>query len=604
MTAQVIVSVDISTSKKEIEEVLEKDGCVIIRNAMDHGIIDEFLGDLSPFLQKKSTGNGNFTGFETKRLHSLFTKSDRAADFVTHDKLLDVADIALGRYCDSFQLNSQSITAIGPRESVQPLHRDDLLYPLAHDGQRNACCTSFWALSDFTAENGATRLVPGSHLWDDVRQPTEEETVQAIMPKGSFCMFLGGVYHGGGQNFTDDQWRMGMFVGYTLGWLRQEQNFYMAVPPELAKTMPEKLARLLGYSIHRPFLGWIQDIQDPWDVLHGYEELSRGGDDQFAAGETKLVQGANVDVGYSKSVAGIGSSSPKQIQTVDPDVTDEQMGNILETDGCVIVRELMAPETIDRFLDDLSPYLGKKPTGESDFLGYETKRLHSLFAKSGTVSEFVGNDFVMSVLDKTLGPYCDMYQLSSNSITAIGPGETPQPLHRGDNLYPLPHPSKRNLGCTAFWALTDFTEENGATRLIPQSHLWDDIRKPEDKECVQAVMSKGSACFFVSGIYHGGGSNITKNEWRIAMFAGYILGWLRQEQNFYLTVTPQEAAKLSERVGRLLGYGMHRPFLGWVHDLQDPWDVINGYEELSSAGSDLYANDASDPVQGPKVAVL
>ena len=117
-------------------------------------------------------------------------------------------------------------------------------------------------------------------------------------------------------------------------------------------------------------------------------------------------------------------------------------------------------------------------------------------------------------------------------------------------------------------------------------------------------MSKGSACFFVSGIYHGGGSNITKNEWRIAMFAGYILGWLRQEQNFYLTVTPQEAAKLSERVGRLLGYGMHRPFLGWVHDLQDPWDVINGYEELSSAGSDLYANDASDPVQGPKVAVL
>ena len=604
MTETGIVSVHSTASNADLEKILTRDGCVIIEDVLSNEAVDVLLSDLQPYLATKPTGNGNFTGFETKRLHSLFAKSEQIGDFITHPKVLELMDIALKPFCDNYQLTSNSITAIGPGETVQPLHRDDLLYPLAHDGVRNVCCTCFWALSDFTAENGATRLVPGSHLWDDERRPTEAETVQAVMKKGSLCVFVGGTYHGGGANVTSDEWRIGMFAGYVLGWLRQEQNYYMSVPPEQARQMPEQLARLVGYSVHRPYLGWIKDLQDPWIAINGYEELSRGGgNDMGTDGIDVPQQKRAIYRGQGTDPVVPAGSSDGTMKTVDASTDLDEIKGLLETDGCVIVKDVIEQDAIDQLLDDLAPYLSRKPTGENDFIGLETKRLHSLFAKSEQIGKFVTHDTVMSVVEQTLGPFCDNFQLSSNSITAIGPSETLQPLHRGDSLYPLPHPSPRNLNCTSFWALTDFTAENGATRMIPGSHLWDDDRQPTEAETVQAVMPKGSVCFFVGGIYHGGSANRT-NQWRIGMFAGYILGWLRQEQNFYLTVTPEEAKLMPEKLARLIGYSMHRPFLGWVQDLQDPWDVLCGYQEGTSGGSDLYAAGTDDPIQAKEVAIL
>ncbi len=285
-----------TAGEEEIRSSLDRDGCVILENVIGHDLIDRMLDDLRPYMERKPTGNGDFSGYRTKRLHSLFAKSKELPAFILHPKVKQAADIALLPFCDNYQLNSNSITAIGPGETVQPLHRDDLLYPLAHPSERNACCTAFWALTDFSAENGATRLIPGSHRWDDARVPEESETVQAVMPKGSVCFFVGSLYHGGGANRTASEWRVGMFQGYCLGWLRQEQNFYLTVPPERAREMPEELARLLGYSLHRPFLGWVQDFQDPWDAINGYRELSSGGSDLFAAGASRPVQGDGVRV--------------------------------------------------------------------------------------------------------------------------------------------------------------------------------------------------------------------------------------------------------------------------------------------------------------------
>ena len=414
---QIIHTLDISSSDEDIGAILKRDGCVIIKNAMDHDAVDGLLADLDEYIESKPKGNGNFTGFETKRVHSLFAKTEKIQAFVAHDKVLQMADLALLPFCESYTLQSNSITAIGPGESVQPLHRDDMLYPLARDDERNTVCTAFWALSNFSESNGATRMIPGSHRWDDERKPTEEETVQAVMPKGSVCLFLGGIYHGGGQNHTQDEWRIGMFTAYTLGWLRQEQNFYMAVPPEMAKNMPEKVARLVGYSLHRPFLGWIQDIQDPWDVLQGYEELTSGGDNKFADGAEHLVQGADIHVSANRSAAVVSTTAPvpKVIQSVDADVGHDELTGILEEDGCVIVRNLMGHAKIDALLEDLKPYLSRKPKGESEFLGFETKRLSSLIAKSGHVNDFIVHDVVTRVLDQVLSPFCDTYQLSSNS---------------------------------------------------------------------------------------------------------------------------------------------------------------------------------------------
>lgn len=291
-----IETVDVTASKDELDAILRRDGCVIVRDAMDHSAIDKLLDELEPYLAKKPTGTGDFVGYHTKRLHSLFGKAPSVSDFIIHDKVLEIMDLTLGPWCDSYQLNSNSITAIGPDETPQPLHRDDLLYPLAHPSERNACCTAFWALTDFTEENGATRIVPGSHTWDDERTPRDDETVGAVMPKGSFCVFLGATYHGGGRNTTADRWRVAMFAGYSLGWLRQEQNWYLSVTPDQVRRMPERLARLLGFNLHKPFLGWVQDFQDPYDVIHGYEELSSGGSDLYADGAERPTQGSRVRV--------------------------------------------------------------------------------------------------------------------------------------------------------------------------------------------------------------------------------------------------------------------------------------------------------------------
>ena len=145
----------------------------------------------------------------------------------------------------------------------------------------------------YTESNGATRLVPESHLWDDEREPTEAESVQAVMPKGSVCVcrsYLPGV----SRNVTEHEWRIGMFAGYILGWLRQEQKFCLTVPPEVTRTLPEPVARLIGYEVHKPFLGFVTDFRDPYDMLCGYEEGSTGGRQLFADGEEALRQSSRV----------------------------------------------------------------------------------------------------------------------------------------------------------------------------------------------------------------------------------------------------------------------------------------------------------------------
>ena len=289
-----IEMVDASTSTDAIEEILNRDGCVIIRELFSASAVDRLMGELQPYIDRRATGTEDFVGRHTKRMPTLIAKSPRVGDFFADDRVLEIVDRFLGPYCDNFVLSNNSLFVIGPNETPQTMHRDDLLFPFEHPSARTSHVTAICALTDFTAENGATRLVPGSHLWDDERQPTEEETVQAIMPKGSLSVHLGATYHGGSANTTANEWRVGMFSGYILGWLRQEQCFYLTVPPEIAKTLPEKVSRLIGYQLHRPFLGYVHDLQDPYVLLEGYEEGADGGSNLFADGVDQPVQNVQV----------------------------------------------------------------------------------------------------------------------------------------------------------------------------------------------------------------------------------------------------------------------------------------------------------------------
>ena len=265
---------------------------MILENLADAATVDAVATDLAPDIARTPTGAGEFVGHKTRRTHTVLVNSPTAGALALHPAIEALNDAVLGPYCARYQLSSAAAIAIGPEETRQELHRDDLVYPLAHPSERQSVVTVIWALTDFTAANGATLVVPGSHRWDDERKPTLAEALPAEMPRGSAVYILGSAYHAGGANRADSV-RIGLLYGYCLGWLRQEQNQYLAVPPDIARTLPEALQRLIGYAVHEPFLGW-HDLQDPIELLRGYEDQSAGARDLIPEGQAAAVQGERV----------------------------------------------------------------------------------------------------------------------------------------------------------------------------------------------------------------------------------------------------------------------------------------------------------------------
>ena len=291
-----IVSISADTSADSAMEILERDGAVIYERVLDDATMDRIQGELDPFLGRAYLGEGEFWGYKTKRTAALVAKSRTFGEKVaTNPQVLSVMDRLLGPRCDRFQLHVTQAVAIGPGEKGQFLHRDDSLLPFAHPGPQSLCNT-MWALTDFTAQNGATNVILGSHNWDDERIAGDKDTiVQAVMPRGSVMIYLGSVWHGGGANTSADDWRIGMICGYSLGWLRQEENQYLAVPPEVARTLPEQVQHLIGYKLHGTFLGWVEG-QDPHVVLEDrYADVMpatpEGGE---ATAETRRLQTATL----------------------------------------------------------------------------------------------------------------------------------------------------------------------------------------------------------------------------------------------------------------------------------------------------------------------
>ena len=262
-----LTTIDPTTSIDATMEILERDGAVIVRRLLPEPVMDAIQAELDPYLRRAYMGEGEFWGRKTKRVAALVAKSRAFAENVAPNPfLMAVMDRLLGPRCVRFQLHVTQAVHIGPGEKGQILHRDDGLLPFIHPGPQ-ALCNTMWALTDFTADNGATNVIPGSHVWDDERMPTDRDTVvQAEMPKGSCLIYVGSVWHGGGANTTADQWRTGMICGYSLGWVRQEENQYLAVPPAVARTLPDHVQRLIGYTNHGPFLGWYEG-QDVHVVL-------------------------------------------------------------------------------------------------------------------------------------------------------------------------------------------------------------------------------------------------------------------------------------------------------------------------------------------------
>lgn len=238
-----------------------QNGAVVIDRLVADELCDAVAADFRPHFDKDGRKTeSDFNGYKTLRISGILAKSRNAAELISHRLVMKLADEILLPHCINYQIGSCTGIEIHPGETQQFLHRDDGIYPIRVPGTEWQM-SAMWALDEFTLENGATHVVPGSHRRREPWPPGPEESVQAPMRRGSVLFYTGSTWHGGGAN-RSNRARMGLVNTYSLGWLRQEENHYLMIPREIADSYPETIRRLLGYQGHGRLLGWYEGNPD------------------------------------------------------------------------------------------------------------------------------------------------------------------------------------------------------------------------------------------------------------------------------------------------------------------------------------------------------
>jgi ectoine hydroxylase-related dioxygenase (phytanoyl-CoA dioxygenase family) len=270
------------------------------------------------------------------------------------------------------------------------------------------------------------------------------------------------------------------------------------------------------------------------------------------------------------------------------DTNAETVSAALREHGAVIIERLLDTDTCDRLAAELQPWWEVTPNGADDFSGTNTRRTGGLLTKCPSSEALVAHPLVLDVVDRTLWPKKTTFQLHLTQSIAIGPGSPAQYLHRDHWCFDFfPFPRDVDVEVSTIWALTDFTEESGATRVVPDSHRTvDEVRYTPD-ESAPAVMPRGSVVLYLGSTVHGGGANLS-DAVRIGINVDYVLGWLRQEENQYLTYTLDEVRAMPERLQRLLGYEPGAYALGYVDGGRSPMTMLTGE---SGAGSQSFRPD-------------
>ncbi len=241
--------------------------------------------------------------------------------------------------------------------------------------------------------------------------------------------------------------------------------------------------------------------------------------------------------------------------SVDPAVVSADLAQV-ERDGYVILPNLLTSEQVDDIKRDVTPLLNLE--GRNAFEGRATQRVYSVLNKTRACDLIADHPRVLALLDRLLLPN---YLLSMLQVINILPGEQAQMLHTDDAFYPLPRPRKA-LGAATIWAIDEFTADNGATDIVPGSHLWGQER-PDPAERQPVVMPAGSCVFFLGTLWHGGGANRSQDP-RLAVTAQYCEPWVRPQEAFMLSMTRDTVRAVSEDIRRMLGYSIHPPFIGQV----------------------------------------
>ena len=257
------------------------------------------------------------------------------------------------------------------------------------------------------------------------------------------------------------------------------------------------------------------------------------------------------------------------------DVTAEEVSAGLRDHGVVIIERLADAELCDRLLGELQPWLAETPSGADDFSGRNTRRTGALLTRCPSSVAMVAHPLILGVVEQTLWPKKTTFQLHLTQSIAIGPGSPAQAIHRDQWCFDFfPFPADVDVELSSIWALSDFTELNGATRVVPDSHRLPNEVRFAAEDSAPAEMPRGSVVLYLGSTFHGGGANDT-DQVRVGINVDYVLGWLRQEENQYLSYTLDEVRGFPERVQRLLGYEVGAYALGYIDGGRSPMELLD-----------------------------
>jgi ectoine hydroxylase-related dioxygenase (phytanoyl-CoA dioxygenase family) len=244
----------VGDSIEALAAALDEAGCLVVEGVSDREARDAVARELASHMEAAAIQEDDPASFypgRTRRVTALVARSEQVGRWIVDPLTTGLCDRFLEPSAEfGYQLHVTAALEVGPGARAQELHREEDSFTYFPLPRPNLIVATMWAVSDFRADNGATLLVPGSHRWGAGREATPDEICTAEMPAGSVLFWLGGTLHGAGANRSDD-WRYGVILTYSLGWLRQEENQYLDVPMQLAARLPEPLRKMIGYDMHR-----------------------------------------------------------------------------------------------------------------------------------------------------------------------------------------------------------------------------------------------------------------------------------------------------------------------------------------------------------------
>jgi len=246
------------TDAGDITRQLQRDGYAVIPELLSQQAVAAARGELDPLLDVAEWGSG-FDGTRTKRVWAPLAVTRCLDEPALAPVVLDTVEQVIG---PGAQFGITCAIQVHPGQQAQVLHYEQGIYPLPRD--RDVMINTLWALDDFTADNGATRIVPGSHRLP-AGKPDQAQTIPAEMPAGSVLLFSGRLYHGAGANVTDRP-RLGVVIDYVQPWLRPCEAHTLSASRAQARQLPQRLQELLGFNQPTPYLGFING-RDPREWL-------------------------------------------------------------------------------------------------------------------------------------------------------------------------------------------------------------------------------------------------------------------------------------------------------------------------------------------------